>query len=691
MKTFPLVLGAALLLPFAALAPVIPAADVAHAQEAAAPQSGELAERLALPFASGLVGAADAPVFAWVENRAGVRNVMIGAPGRAAQRRTDFTQDDGVEISGIALSPDGSRLVFVRGGDAEFPEGRLPNTGVAADTPTQSLGLLDVTGNAPAREIGQGHSAVFSPDGKRLVFTKAGAIMLWSDDTPARRIAKVMGTVEDMSWSPDGSRLLFRENRRGHSLIGLIEVATGALRYFGATLGHASDPAFSPDGSQVAYIQFRSPPAELTDSKASFWTLRIADPGTGTERVVWTAPEGEGGQYYGTRGRNLFWASGGNLLFPWERTGWLHIYAVPASGKVAARDLTPDANEVENFRPTPDGRALVYSANPGNLDSRQIWQVGLGGGATKRLTPTDQFAFFPVFGGDRLAATITSATSPAHMVLVDGMKPLGAPAQARGYVTPETVVFTAADGVKVHGQLFRGQGKGPRPALVFVHGGPRRQMLPGYSPLYYYNNAYVRNQEFAAQGYTVLSVNYRSGTNYGRAFREAAEKGRDGASEYRDVLAGGKWLAARSDVDPARIGIWGGSWGGYLAALALARNSDLFAAGVDMHGVHAMVRTPDQTYSPKEAQRVQQVQWDSSPMGSIGQWRSPVLLVHGDDDSNVDYSQSLLLARELAAREVPFEELSLPNERHDFFRYGDWLRAYRATGDFFDRKLEQRP
>ena len=84
----------------------------------------------------------------------------------------------------------------------------------------------------------------------------------------------------------------------------------------------------------------------------------------------------------------------------------------------------------------------------------------------------------------------------------------------------------------------------------------------------------------------MLSVNYRSGIGYGMNFREALNYGAGGGSEFNDVLGGGVFLKSRPDVDPKRIGLWGGSYGGYLTALGLARASDLFAAGVDMHGVH---------------------------------------------------------------------------------------------------------
>jgi dipeptidyl aminopeptidase/acylaminoacyl peptidase len=212
-------------------------------------------------------------------------------------------------------------------------------------------------------------------------------------------------------------------------------------------------------------------------------------------------------------------------------------------------------------------------------------------------------------------------------------------------------------------------------------------MLLGFHPSGYYSKAYIMNQHLAAQGYHVLAVNYRGGTGYGADFRDAPETGREGASEYRDILAAGLWLRGRAEVDPERIGIWGGSWGGYLTALALARDSDLFASGVDFHGVHSMLRPVPSTLSPAAQDRARQLQWDSSPLGAIEGWRSPVLLIHGDDDRNVDFSQSLVLARELTARSIPYRELVFPNERHSFFRHQSWLDSLRATEEFLDLTL----
>src|ERR1700730_11504725 len=100
-----------------------------------------------------------------------------------------------------------------------------------------------------------------------------------------------------------------------------------------------------------------------------------------------------------------------------------------------------------------------------------------------------------------------------------------------------------------------------------MHGGPIRQMVLGLHYMYYYANAYAMNQYLASQGYVVLSVNYRLGIMYGRAFREAANASWRGAAEYRDIVAGAKFLQGLVTVDQKKIGLWGGSYVGYLTAL----------------------------------------------------------------------------------------------------------------------------
>jgi dipeptidyl aminopeptidase/acylaminoacyl peptidase len=132
-------------------------------------------------------------------------------------------------------------------------------------------------------------------------------------------------------------------------------------------------------------------------------------------------------------------------------------------------------------------------------------------------------------------------------------------------VVPKKVIFKAPDGVEIHAQWFESStGGGKRPAIVYVHGGPPRQMLLGWHYSDYYTNAYAQNQYLASRGFIVLSVNYRLGIGYGHDFHRPANAGALGASEYQDVKAAAEYLQRSPEVDPKRIGIYGGSYGGFL-------------------------------------------------------------------------------------------------------------------------------
>jgi dipeptidyl aminopeptidase/acylaminoacyl peptidase len=247
-------------------------------------------------------------------------------------------------------------------------------------------------------------------------------------------------------------------------------------------------------------------------------------------------------------------------------------------------------------------------------------------------------------------------------------------------VVPENITLEAEDGIEFNTQLFLpsdlSEGE-QRPALIFIHGGSRRQMLLGYHHRGFYHMAYAMNQYFASQGYVVMSVNYRSGIGYGREFRNAEGRGGQGNTEYRDILAAGKYLQTRGDVDASRVGLWGLSYGGILTAQGLARNSDVFAAGVDIAGVHLWGDSLDP----------ESVSWQASAISEIENWTSPVLLIHGDDDRNVDFSQTVGLVQLLRAHEVEFELMVFPDDVHSTLLYRRWVQAFEASDDFLERKL----
>jgi dipeptidyl aminopeptidase/acylaminoacyl peptidase len=389
--------------------------------------------------------------------------------------------------------------------------------------------------------------------------------------------------------------------------------------------------------------------------------------------------------------QQLFWAAG-RLVFPWEHDGWLHLYSVPVSGGDTI-PLTPGAFEVEHAWLEPEGKQMVYSSNQDDIDRRHIWRVAASGGVPVALFHGSSLEWSPEVSSDGTLVFLHSderrQARPAIRLASGEVRDLAPDAIPASFpqdalVVPQQVIFSSADGMELHGQLFLPKADGGRrhPAVVFFHGGSQRQMLLGWHYMYYYNNAYALNQYLASRGYVVLSVNYRSGIGYGLNFREALNYGPSGASEFNDVLGAGLFLKNHPAVDPARIGLWGGSYGGYLTALGLARASDMFAAGVDMHGVHDW--TEELGISKDDA--AGRLAFNSSPMAYVKGWRSPVLLVHGDDDRNVNFRQTVELAQSLRGR-VPVEQLIFPDEIHDFLRHAHWLAAYEAAARFFDARL----
>jgi dipeptidyl-peptidase 4 len=173
-------------------------------------------------------------------------------------------------------------------------------------------------------------------------------------------------------------------------------------------------------------------------------------------------------------------------------------------------------------------------------------------------------------------------------------------------------------------------------------------------------------------------VNYRSGIGYGKSFRLAPNTGGRGNAEYQDVVAGGKYLQARADVDPTRVGIWGLSYGGVLTSQALARNSDMFKAGVDLAGVHLWGSSLDPG----------NVSYESSTIAAIDTWKSPVLLIHGDDDRNVQFSQTTGLVQLLRAHHVPHELIVYPDDTHETLLHKRWINTFNRLDDFIGRYLK---
>ncbi|HWD00233.1 MAG TPA: prolyl oligopeptidase family serine peptidase [Candidatus Sulfopaludibacter sp.] len=647
---------------------------------------------LGAAFPTELTAAPSGGKVAWVSNARGVRNILVAEPpSYQARRVTTYNSDDGQEISGLRWTPDASALVYVRGGTA--------NPALDPKGVSQDIWVAELSG-APPRKIAAGSEPAISPNGGRLAFASGGQIYSARLDgtTPAAILFHSRGTAHAPEWSPDGARVSFVSNRGDHSFIGVYDVAASALRYLDPSTDDDSEPAWSPDSRSIVFLREPSTGKRAVREARRAgepWSIRMASAATGEGRELWRAQTGPGSVFRGvTAQHQLQWTADSRIVFPWEADGWTHLYSVAAAGSAPVL-LTPGEFEVEDAALSASGREVIYSSNQNDIDRRHIWRVATAGGPATAITSGETIEWAPAPTSDENAIALlqSDAQRPVHPVVRVGtalhdMDPASLPADfpLRQMVTPRQVVFPSTDGLTLHGQLFLPPNRsGPAPALVFFHGGSRRQMLLGWHSMYYYSNAYAMNQYLANAGYVVLSVNYRSGIGYGLNFREALNYGPSGGSEYNDVQAAGLFLRARPEVNGERIGAWGGSYGGYLTAMALARASNLFKAGVDFHGVHDWaVELGIPAGAPDY-----RVAFESSPMNFLSTWTSPVLLIQGDDDPDVLFNNTVMLADALRRRNVEVEELIFPDEVHDFLLYRSWRDAYQATVRFLDRKLKR--
>ncbi len=666
-----------------------------------------LEQIMSAPFPSGLSAAPDRGLVAWVQNEHGVRNIWIaGPPEYSGRQLTQYAEDDGQELGSITWTPDAETIIFVRGG-APNRRGEIPNPTSDADGAERAVWKISVDGGEPEK-VGVGASPLVSPKGDGLAYMNSGKVF-WTefdDDKKPEQLFKIRGGVRSLSWSFDGSKLAFVSARGTHSFIAVFHVESKKLQFIDPSVDRDGNPVWSPDGSRLAFTRIPAY-SELTIFRPVRemppWSIRIGDVASGKSKEIWRADEGAGSAFSGVVAQNnLFWGAGDHIVFPWEKTGWKLLYSVSANGG-KAKLLTPGAFEIEYAALAPDRKTVVYNSNQDDIDRRDIWRVSVTGGPPTAVTQGNDIEWQPQITSDGKATVFlrSGAKEQAHPAIKFGdQAPQRMIAKTSEFpeeklVEPEQIIFAAADGMKIYGQLFLPVNlkKGERyPAVLFFHGGSRRQMLLGWHYRGYYNNAYALNQYLANRGYIVLSVNYRSGTGYGMEFREAINYGASGGSEFNDVLGAGLYMRGREDVDPERIGLWGGSYGGYLTAMGLSRASDLFAAGVDLHGVHDWnngIQNFIPSYNVLEIPEKARTAFEASPMAAIDDWRSPVLLIHGDDDRNVAFSETVSLVEALRKRNVHVETLIFPDEVHGFLRHENWLRAYNAAFDFFERKLRK--
>jgi dipeptidyl aminopeptidase/acylaminoacyl peptidase len=661
---------------------------------------------LSAPFPTELKGSNDGKMLAWVFNDKGSRNIYIAFNnGNLIKEITNYTGDDGIEIHNLEFTPDNKRIIFVRGNTANG-RGETANPAFL-QTPTERVFYIINTDGTNLRKIANGSSPEISPDGNMAVYISGGQI--WSvslTDTSDNsvKLFQSRGGQSDLTWSPDGRLLAFKSNRGDHSFIGIYHFDIKKVNFIETSVDQDGSPVWSSDGKWLAYIRVPNihnllPFTPVRESNP--WSIRILNVQTGEIKEAWKASAGKGSAFttdLPVSDKFLWWTAHDQLIFPYEKDGWVHLYILnPANGTIHL--LTSGNGEVENVILSNDGETIFYTNNIGDINRRHIWKLEIGSGKTEQLTKGNEIEWSPVITDNGIALLHSSATKPAWPAVYvnDEVKDIATdffPKQFPStFVQPQAVTITASDGMKSTADLFlpnNYKANEKHPAVIFLHGGSRRQMLLGFHYSQYYSNAYALNQYFASKGYIVLSLNYRSGIGYGLDFREALNYGAAGASEVKDLLGAGLYLQKRTDVDPKKIALWGGSYGGYLTAHGLSQAPNLFTAGVDIHGVHnwndeipTFAPWYDYAKFPEMAKKALQ----SSPVYYIKNWKAPVLLIHGDDDRNVPFSESVNVAEILRKQGVHVEQLIFPDEVHSFLLHQNWIKAYEATFEFINREL----
>jgi dipeptidyl aminopeptidase/acylaminoacyl peptidase len=662
------------------------------------------------PFPRDMTASATGTKIATTVEAYGKRNIYVAeGPAYTLRKLTNYTKDDGQEITSLSVSADGQWVVYVKGGEHSGNRDRsvIVNPELDPVPPKIQVWAVKFAGGIP-KLLGDGDYAVPSPKSDKVAWIKDDQVWVAKIDgsSPAVCAVGVRGECNSIQWSPDGSKFAFLCNRTDHTFVGVYTNANTPINWIAPSFARDASPRWSPDGKKLVFIRMPGLVVPATGFGAAVaagrgrgaagasetatpapaapaaggggrgtqeWALWTADITTGKAARIWKSGEGPRAALPGTDGGvNLSWGAN-RIVFCSYQDGWPHMYSISPEGGEPML-LTPGDFQAEYIKFSSDGKWIIFCGNTGpdpklDIDRRHVIRVSVDKADMEVLTPGAEIETYPVLTGDGSTIAMYSANGQRPLTIavmplstrkikLIGEKLIPAEFPAKKMVIPRQVIYTSPDGQQVHAQLFEPVG-GPakKPAIVYIHGGPQRQMLLGWHHMDYYSIDYALNQYLVDMGFIVLSVNYRNGIGYGYDFNRPAKQG----ANYIDVKAGGDWLAAQPNVDTARLGVYGGSAGGALTASALSRDSKLFKSGVIIHGNSAE---------------------------SLDAWTSPTMVIHGDDDRNVAFSAGVSLIRRFEIKGNPyFESLVIPDDSHHWMKYSNILKVNNAAADFLKRTL----
>lgn len=674
-------------------------------------------------FPSELVASAKGDKIALAMNEQGVRNIYVGeAPDFKLRKLTNYQIDNGQEITSISISSNGKWVVFVLGGEhgGNWDREKAVNTNSSQIPLKVRICQIPFTGGN-VKVISDGDYPSISHNGEVVAFIKDDQPWVCNLDSIKeedffeipRQLVQTRGKVSDLQWSPVNNQIAFTVDRGNYSFVAYTqlgkELESETIKWVSPGFYKDFSPRWSPKGDQIAFIRTNAKggdPDSLSIRKPTIWSIQLSDLKNSLAKKIWESTRNNRGTLPPTDGRaNLLYPSNDIINFTSYQDGYPHLYSVSTKGGTATC-LTPGNFMVEHISLSSNKQFLIFDGNfgpdPNDYHRRHIGMVSIDKPDMKIVTSGEgiEWSAKIASGKDQLvylgataqkgpqvfvkSANNTSSALSAHLY------PANFP--EKSLVTPKSVSFKSLDGLTVYGQVFdNGDGKQNKPAVVFVHGGPARQMLLGWHYSDYYDNAYALNQYLANQGFVVLSVNYRLGIGYGFEFQHPSNF--LVAPEYWDVKAAGEWLAKQSNVNPKKIGLWGGSYGGYLTAMGLGKDSKLFAAGVDIHGVHDWLVYNEKALFGEANKKAPDADWaatliaKSSPISYVNTWTSPVLFIHADDDRNVAFQQSIDLIKRLEKKKVNMETMVIVDDNHHWFKHDNAVHVLEATAEFLKTHL----
>lgn len=388
----------------------------------------------------------------------------------------------------------------------------------------------------------------------------------------------------------------------------------------------------------------------------------------------------------------------GRIWFVSERTGFAHLYVVNSDGSDKTA-ITSGLWEVLDVALSEDGRSFDLNTSEATAFTRQAYRVATTGGPRTRVTTGDgghSVSYAP--DGQRYVTLYSEANLPPELYLgrvgqlATSRLTLSTSEEFRrhAWIKPEIVMIPGEDGTPVPARIYRPADVGAQPngaGVIFVHGAGYLHNVHNWWSTY--SREYMFHHLLATQGYTVLDIDYRGSAGYGREWRTAIYR-HMGGWDLNDHVSGSKYLTANFGITPERIGIYGGSYGGFITLMALFNKSEYFGAGAALRSV-----TDWAHYNHTYTGRILNLPQDdtlsyrrSSPIFFAEGLRDPLLIAHGMLDTNVQFQDVVQLAQRLIELGKDDWEMAVyPVENHGFVRPSSWADEYRRILDLFSRTI----